>query len=240
MQFDKDIRRMSVKKDRMRILRKYLDFSLFCDPVYLVILISNAACSVSYMSFVILLPAFGVHQGLSMSLSPYLISILSFFDLIGRMGASILSDYRFVPKSAYFVVGLLISGVAITIVPWTKTMPEIGSISALFGLSSGAVIGVTAIVMSDYLGREKLTSTYGISLFVNGILQLFGPPICAAILGDSNNFQLLFVLLGALVIIGTTPWVIMPFVSKRRGRGGAQRTRAEKEPPEEVTDKGKE
>ncbi|KAI8119428.1 hypothetical protein CVS40_9293 [Lucilia cuprina] len=29
-----------------------------------------------------------------------------------------------------------------------------------------------------YARTERLTSSYGISLFVNGILQLVGPPLC--------------------------------------------------------------
>lgn len=217
-QFDNDIRRLSVQKDRLKILRKYLDFSLFFDPVYLVILVSNATSSISYTSFLILLPSYGVFQGVPMSRAPYLISILSLFDLIGRLGASILSDYAYVPKSSYFVGGLLVSGVSLVVVPWTTSFAWIGTASAAFGLSSGAVIGVTAIVMSDYLGRQKLTSTYGISLFVNGILQLIGPPVCALILGDTENFLLLFVLLGLFIIVGTSPWALMPYILSRKER----------------------
>lgn len=217
-EFDNDIRRLSVQRDRWKIVRKYLDFGLFFDPVYLVILISNATSSIGYTNFLILLPSYGVSRGIETSKAPYLISILSLFDLIGRMGASILSDYRFLPKSFYFVGGLLISGVSLITVPWASTMVGIGGASAAFGFSSGAVIGVTAIVMSDYLGREKLTSTYGISLFVNGILQLIGPPLCALILGDSENFQLLFVILGIFIILGTSPWALMPFILNRKER----------------------
>lgn len=209
---------MSEQRDRLKIIRKYLDLSLFFDPVYLVILVSNATSSISYTNFLILLPSYGVHEGISINHAPYLISILSLFDLIGRLGASILSDYGYLPNSWYFVGGLIVSGVALIAVPWTNSMATIGTVSATFGLSSGAVIGVTAIVMSDYLGREKLTSTYGISLFVNGILQLIGPPVCALILGDSENFQLLFVLLGVFIVVGTTPWAIMPFIVGRKER----------------------
>lgn len=217
-QFDEDIRRMSVAKDRWKIVQKYLDFSLFFDPVYLVILISNATSSISYTNFLIFLPSYGIAQGIPNHLAPYLISIFSLFDLVGRMGASILSDYGFVPKSTYFVGGLLISGVALIAVPWATTMLSISCVCAAFGISSGSVIGVTAIVMSDYLGRQKLTSSYGISLFVNGILQLIGPPLCALLLGESENYILLFVLLGLFIILGTSPWALMPCILSRKRR----------------------
>lgn len=220
-QFDSDIRRLSLETERFRIIKKYLDFSLFFDPVYLIILISNATSSLSYTNFLIFLPSYGMNQGIAIHHAPYLISILSLFDLIGRLGASVLSDYDFVPKSCYFVGGLIVSGISLVLVPWTKTMVSIGGACAAFGLSSGALIGVTAIVMSDYLGRHKLTSTYGISLFVNGILQLIGPPLCALVLGDTENFGCLFVMLGAITIIGTSPWALMPCILSGRRRRNA-------------------
>lgn len=213
---------MSVANDRWKIVKKYLDFGLFFDPVYLVILISNATSSISYTNFLIFLPSYGIDMGIAIHLAPYLISIFSLFDLVGRMGASILSDYRFVPKSTYFVGGLLISGAALIAVPWATNMLTIGGVCAVFGISSGSVIGVTAIVMSDYLGREKLTSSYGISLCVNGIFQLIGPPICALILGEKENYILLFVLLGSFIIIGTFPWVFMPCILIRKNRIAGQ------------------
>lgn len=223
MEFDKDIRRMSThQKDRMKVLKKYLDFSLFKDPIYLVILISNAASSISYTNFIIFLPSYGVFRGMETGEAPYLISILSFFDLIGRLGASILSDYRLMPRYFYFVGGLVVSGGSLLIVPWMSSFVSIVVPSALFGLSSGALIGVTAIVMTDFLGGEKLTSTYGISLFVNGILQLFGPPLCAYLLGDTQNYTLLFVVLGVFVLVGAATWALMPFILHRKAKKQAR------------------
>lgn len=213
-----------MENNKLKILKKYLDFGLFFDPIYLIILFSNATSSISYTNFVILLPSYGVNRGVATRDAPYLISILSLFDLIGRLGASILSDYEFVPKSFYFVGGMLISGASLILVPWMENFLCIATASALFGLSSGSMIGVTAIVMSDYLGREKLTSTYGISLFVNGILQLIGPPVCALILGDSQNFHLLFIVLGVVIVLGTSAWIAMPFIQKRNKKREEQET----------------
>lgn len=210
---------MSVAEDKLAILKKYLDFGLLVDPVYLVILVSNAASSVSYTNFVIFLPMYGVQRGIAHGDAPYLISILSLFDLIGRLGASILSDFRLMPKSFYFVGGLVFSGLSLLCVPFMADFVSISALSACFGISSGAVIGVTAIVMSDYLGREKLTSTYGISLFANGILQLIGPPVCALILGEApHNFLVLFLVLGFVTIVGTSFWALMPYIQSRKAK----------------------
>lgn len=73
-----------------------------------------------------------------------------------------------------------------------------------------------AIVMSDMLGPERLTSSYGISLFVNGILQLLGPPICLSAFERIERFQPIFFVLGITIIVGSSLWCFMPCVQRRR------------------------
>lgn len=79
---------------------KFLDLTLLKDPVYLVILISNSTNAIGYTNFIILLPAFAQSLGFDKNLSAYLLSIVSAFDLVGRIGGSALSDWTtFIPKT---------------------------------------------------------------------------------------------------------------------------------------------
>lgn len=66
------------------------------------------------------------------------------------------------------------------------------------------------------LGNDRLTSSYGISLFVNGILQLLGPPICLSFFEKIGKFQPIFFVLGLTIIAGSSLWCFMPFVQRRR------------------------
>lgn len=70
--------------------------------------------------------------------------------------------------------------------------------------------------MADMLGHERLTSSYGISLFVNGILQLLGPPICLSFFERIGQFQPIFFVLGLTIIAGSSLWCFMPCVQRRR------------------------
>lgn len=98
------------------------------------------------------------------------------FDFIvsGRIGGSALSDLNLIPKTWFFVGGLLISGIGLTALPSVSSYLWVSVLCSIFGLATGTYVGITAIVMADMLGTERLTSSYGISLFVNGILQLLG------------------------------------------------------------------
>ncbi|XP_035739272.1 monocarboxylate transporter 1-like [Vespa mandarinia] len=195
---------------------KFFDCSLLKDPMYLVILISNSTNAVSYTNFVIYLPAYADSLGFDKSMGPLLLSIVSILDLIGRIGGSALSDIKLMPKHWYFVGGLFASGVSLAILPMATTYTLLSVYCGIFGLASGTYVGVTAVIMADMLGTEKLTSSYGISLFVNGILQLIGPPICGMVYQQIDQYGPIFSVLGIILIIGSLLWGFVPFIKKRQ------------------------
>lgn len=205
-----------VPKQEEKQENKFFDCSLLRDPMYLVILISNSTNAVSYTNFVIYLPAYADSLGFDKSMGPLLLSIVSILDLIGRIGGSALSDIKLMPKHWYFVGGLFVSGVSLTILPTATTYTLLSVYCGIFGLASGIYVGVTAVIMADMLGTEKLTSSYGISLFVNGILQLIGPPICGVVFQHINQYGPIFSVLGIILIVGSLLWGFVPFIKKKQ------------------------
>ncbi|KAM7352682.1 solute carrier family 16 member hermes [Cochliomyia hominivorax] len=195
---------------------KFFDLSLLTDPMYLIILISNSTNAIGYTNFIILLPAYGIALGFDKSLAAYLISIVSATDLIGRIGGSALSDLGFIPKTWYFVGGLAISGISLALLPFSTSYQMVSFWCAAFGLASGVYVGITAVIMADMLGTERLTSSYGISLFVNGILQLIGPPLCGLWFEAVQKYNPLFHTLGLILLAGASLWSLMPFIQKRK------------------------
>ncbi|XP_060515775.1 monocarboxylate transporter 13 isoform X2 [Cylas formicarius] len=194
---------------------KLFDVTLLKDPLYLIILISNATNAISYTNFIILLPAYAQNLGFDKNSGALLLSIVSALDLVGRIGGSALSDLTKFPKSYYFVGGLFMSGVSLAMLPFFLNYWVIALFCSVFGLASGTYVGITAIVMADMLGEERLQSTYGISLFVNGILQLIGPPICGVWFEATQSFVSLFCSLGVILAAGSLLWSFVPFIKKK-------------------------
>lgn len=205
---------------------KFFDLSLLTNPKYLIILISNCTNAIGYTNFIILLPAYAIELGFNKDLAAYLLSIVSTFDLIGRIGGSALSDLNLIPKTWFFVGGLCISGIGLTFLPLVSSYFWVSVLCSFFGLATGVYVGITAIVMADALGTERLTSSYGISLFVNGILQLVGPPICLNIFERIGVYQPIFTVLGLCLLFGSSLWCFMPCVLKKE-KQDLQRRKAE-------------
>ncbi|XP_053622661.1 monocarboxylate transporter 13 isoform X3 [Plodia interpunctella] len=197
---------------------KYFDVHLLKDPIYLVILISNCTSAISYTNFIILVPSYAQECGFDKSSGAYLLSIISALDLVGRIGGSALSDVVNTPKRYFFIFGLLLSGISLALIPSVSSYMAISVYCSVFGLASGINVGVTALVMTEMLGTERLMSSYGISLFVNGILQLIGPPICGFWFEHTNSYKSLFVTLGFILVGGAALWAWVPLIHWRRRR----------------------
>nr|XP_022907737.1 monocarboxylate transporter 13 isoform X1 [Onthophagus taurus] len=211
----------SAAKDEVKPKNKLFDITLLKDPVYLIILISNCTNAISYTNFIILLPSYALVLGFGKDSGALLLSIVSAFDLAGRIGGSALSDLPIIPKEAYFIGGLLISGISLALLPLASDIKVIWGICGIFGLASGIYVGVTAVIMADLLGTERIQSSYGISLFVNGLIQLVGPPLCGLWIEKTNSYSSLFSSLGVVLIIGASIWGLLPFV-KRDNRDANQ------------------
>lgn len=116
----------------------------------------------------------------------------------------------------------MISGIGLTCLPSVSTYFWVSVLCSVFGFATGTYVGITAIVMADMLGEERLTSSYGISLFVNGILQLAGPPICLTIFEKIHGYRPIFFVLGLCLLAGSSLWSFMPCVIRRKRLRAAQ------------------
>ncbi|KAK5639525.1 hypothetical protein RI129_012017 [Pyrocoelia pectoralis] len=193
----------------------FFDISILSDPLYLVILISNSTSAISNTNFIILLPSYAHTLGFNKNQGALLLSIVSALDLVGRIGGSALSDLDIIPKKWYFISGLFFSGLSLSVLPLAETFTLLGVFCGLFGLTSGVYVGVTAVIMADLLGTERLQSSYGISLFVNGLLQLAGPPLIGLWFQSVCTYVPIFTWLGIVLVVGAATWLIVPFIKKR-------------------------
>ncbi|XP_076758306.1 monocarboxylate transporter 12 [Xylocopa sonorina] len=211
---EKSSSKTSLSKDENTGKRQFFDLSVLRDPIYLVILISNSTSAISNTNFMILLPSYAISQGFDKNSSALLLSVVSALDLVGRISGASLSDIDFVPKYYYFVGGLGTSGIALALLPMATSYTMLSFFCALFGLSSGMYIGITTVILADMLGTEKLSSSYGISLFVNGVLQLIGPPICGVVFETVGTYKPIFLTFGIILILGTALWAAVPLIKR--------------------------
>lgn len=187
---------------------------LLSDPLFIVILISNATTAIGYTNSAILLPSYAISIGHDKSSSQYLLSVMAVLDLVGRIGGSTLSDWIRLDKRYYYLSGLVLSGVALFVLPLADDYLTMCCMCAAFGLGSGVVVGITAVIMVDMLGEERLASSYGISLLCNGLMQLIGPPVAGYIFETIGSYRPVFHGMGIILLFGASVWLLTPFLKK--------------------------
>lgn len=187
---------------------------LLSDPLFIVILVSNATTAIGYTNSAILLPSYAISIGHDKSSSQYLLSVVAVLDLVGRIGGSTLSDWIRLDKRYYYLGGLVLSGVALFVLPFADDYPTMCCACAAFGLGSGIVVGITAVIMVDMLGEERLSSSYGISLLCNGLMQLIGPPVAGYIFETIGSYKPVFHGMGVILLFGASVWLLTPFLKK--------------------------
>jgi len=187
---------------------------LLSDPLFIVILVSNATTAIGYTNSAILLPSYAISIGHDKSSSQYLLSVVAVLDLVGRVGGSTLSDWIRLDKRYYYLGGLVLSGVALFVLPFAEDYPTMCCACAAFGLGSGVVVGITAVIMVDMLGEERLSSSYGISLLCNGLMQLIGPPVAGYIFETIGSYKPVFHGMGVILLFGASVWLLTPFLKK--------------------------
>jgi len=187
---------------------------LLSDPLFIVILVSNATTAVGYTNSAILLPSYAISIGYDKSSSQYLLSVVAVLDLVGRVGGSTLSDWIRLDKRYYYLSGLVLSCIALFVLPFADDYTTMCCACAAFGLGSGVVIGITAVIMVDMLGEERLSSSYGISLFCNGLMQLIGPPVAGYIYETIGSYGPVFHGMGVILLFGASVWLLTPFLKK--------------------------
>ena len=71
---------------------------------------------------------------------------------------------------------------------------------AVFGITSGAYVGLTSVVLVDLLGLDKLTNAFGLLLLFQGIASVIGPPIIGTryLITINNTANIDVILLGNL------------------------------------------
>jgi MFS family permease len=146
------------------------------------------------------------------------LSVVAALDLVGRIGGSALSDLHFMPRKYYYIGGLALSGAMLAFIPLIATAgyTSLSIACAVFGLGSGTYVGVTAVLMADMLGAERLASSFGMSLFLNGVLQLLGPPVCGLALQRLQSYTPIFTMLGIVLLIGAAMWGFIPLIERKR------------------------
>ena len=156
---------------------KYIDLSLLGDPVFLVFGIAQGILTMSYVGGQLLLLALAENVGVAESKGVFLLSAVGIADTVGRISSGFIFDCYAVRRHRITVYSAYIFLTSLTYFGWAfgQTFELLITICVLHGYINGAVVSQRAVIASDILGVERLSSSFGLTVCIQGCGNLIGP-----------------------------------------------------------------
>ena len=152
------------------------DWSLLRNPVFHVYYWSVLFSSCGYPSVFIMLPKFATESEFTKTQATWLVSIVGISDLVGRIAFGFFSDFNVIEKKYGFMGSMLLSGVTCAIFPFVRSFVGLAVCCSVFGLLGGSYIALTAVILVEALGVDKLPNAFGLSVLGQGIAMLISFP----------------------------------------------------------------
>lgn len=159
--------------------KPFLELSLLKDLPFLTLCLSILLFTGSMMSVFVFLPPLAKSKGVTQLESAYLVSIIGVSDSVARFLSGFVLDMKKVKPYRIYVYNLVLFGVGIVslIMPSLHGFVEFGIIAATYGVFVGTYVAQKSVVVVDYLGVEKMASSFGLLLGFQGIGSLVGPTV---------------------------------------------------------------
>ncbi|XP_077206778.1 monocarboxylate transporter 9 isoform X2 [Paroedura picta] len=130
-----------------------------------------------------------------------LVSIIGIMTAIGKLALGILADFNWVNTLYLYVLTLIMTSVALVLIPFAQTYVMLAVLSGVLGFLTGNW-SIFPYVTTKTVGIEKLAHAYGILMFFAGLGNSLGPPIVGWFYDWTNSYDTAFYFSGLCVLFG--------------------------------------
>ena len=166
-----------------------IDWSLLKDPLFLIFGSSLCLFTLGSQSSAVFVPALGKEKGLGNIQAAYLISILGVADALAKISAGFILDCKPVQKYRRFMYNINVFLIAVLIIlcPFMETFTEFGILCAVYGVLNGINVSQKAVMLTELLGQDRISSSFGLTICFQGLGALSGPPLSGILFFEILN-----------------------------------------------------
>jgi MCP family monocarboxylic acid transporter-like MFS transporter 10 len=137
---------------------------------------------------ILLQPGYAKDLNIEEKKSSNLIGIMSVGSTFGRLFFGKLSDHPRVNRLYLYQMSFFCIGVIQTLVPQITNFAGFAMYMVTFGVFDGCFIVLLAIVVSDVVGIDKVSTGMGVKFFFMAITTFVGPPLAGKFPADFFPF----------------------------------------------------
>ncbi|KAJ1368771.1 hypothetical protein KIN20_030048 [Parelaphostrongylus tenuis] len=197
-----------------------IDLELLKDSVMILLCASNFLGMMGFYIPFVFLKDLAHTRGVESSDSRYLVPVIGVTNTIGRVFFGWLADRGYVSALAINNFSLMACGLLTLAAPLLPTLSLLLAYAALFGFIISAYVCLTSIVLSDLLGLEKLTNSFGLLVVARGIASLAGSPFAGFVYDMTQSYSAAFFFAGFVIVVSGMISCTIPYVHKwKRSHG---------------------
>jgi len=200
---------------RAAILQKMMDLSLFKDPIFMMYATSNFLTSIGFNVPYVFTVDRARSWDIKVDEAAFLLSVIGISNTVARLLLGWLSDRAWVNRLYLYNSCLVICGISMGLSVFCQTYTTQAIYCAIFGITSGAYVGLTSVVLVDLLGLDKLTNAFGLLLLFQGIASVIGPPIIGALYDNIGNYDAGFYFAGSMIFVSGAMLFAIPAIQKK-------------------------
>jgi len=198
-----------------KILHQMLDFSLFKDPIFMMYATSNFLTSIGFNVPYVYTVDRAEQWGMAGEQAAFLLSVIGIANTVARLILGWLSDRTWVNRLYLYNSCLVVCGISMGLSVFCTTYNTQAVYCAIFGITSGAYVGLTSVVLVDLLGLDKLTNAFGLLLMFQGIASVMGPPVIGALFDSIGDYDAGFYFAGSMIFLSGAMLFAIPLLQKR-------------------------
>lgn len=211
-----DIQKKSIGKKIMATLMQYLDLKLVKEPIFLMMVCSVMTMSVGVPHVLFFVPTY-VRSLPGLWIDPaLLISVTSVADLLGRIAFGFILDSNIAPKHTIYAIMILSSGISVISLSFAVSSMGLVVAMLLYGLGSGAWFLMVPLLLAEYLGVERIGSSYGLIRLFQAMSNLVGPIVGGGLSDYTGSFAASFIVMGLIMCLGSVPIWFKPMLEKKK------------------------
>jgi MFS family permease len=175
--------------------------SAFKEVPYVFLIFALSCLFIGIFPPIFLIPDFAITQGMSNTLSFYLLAILNAASFPGRILPGTLSDK--IGKLNMLVLAALSTGIVLLCWPAVSGNAGIIVFTAIFGFTSGAIFSAGSVACASVPKDPRNIGTYlGMGMGCASIAALIGPPANGALVARYEGFLQVAIMSGIFCLAG--------------------------------------
>ncbi|GFO49911.1 monocarboxylate transporter [Plakobranchus ocellatus] len=201
---------------------KIFHFELLKDVPFLIMCTCMGFFNLANKTVFSFLPAIGASKGLTHSEASLLISAVGIGDTVGRLSAGFVLDHHWIlPETLCGAVLFLCVGVALMIAS-VRGFALFCLAAGLYGCFAGVSISQKSTLLTRLLGKETLTTSFGVMYSFQGLGTISGPPISGALRDSLGSYDYAFYMTAACMGFAGVLYIISCILFTLRSRREAR------------------